>query len=393
MKVIIAGAPTGLAAGNSVSTQVVVDALDSTFNCATLTHSVSPTPWYEEATTGSSTSIRVGVQPVAIHAEGLLPGWLHRDRLRAWTCAWAINSRYASALLAGGVPYIIWEATLLRDELAAIPLRELRTAGRGTGLGRVLHGALLPLGERFERLLYRRAARVFTMSPHTRERIVARHGMSPERVEVLLHPPTEAFIAELARQRTATHETATGPTASRILFVGRVDDPRKNFALLRGAIGILQSGGADVQLTVVGPISDAYRKCYARADAELGITYRGEVSLPELVRAYLDHAVLAIPSRQEGFGIVAAEALHAGLPVVSTRCGGPEHIVEASGGGVLVSHTSTALATALAEMLQDTQRSRQMRTRAVGYAREYLGLDRFQQTVRCATRALAAQPA
>ena len=45
--------------------------------------------------------------------------------------------------------------------------------------------------------------------------------------------------------------------------------------------------------------------------------------------------VLVVPSKEETFSVVLIEALATGLPVISTRCGGPEFILQ-EGGGQLV---------------------------------------------------------
>lgn len=54
-----------------------------------------------------------------------------------------------------------------------------------------------------------------------------------------------------------------------------------------------------------------------------------------------------LPSRRESFGVVLAEALLAGRPVVATRCGGPESIVSAGDGELVPPEDPTALAAAL----------------------------------------------
>jgi glycosyltransferase involved in cell wall biosynthesis len=43
-------------------------------------------------------------------------------------------------------------------------------------------------------------------------------------------------------------------------------------------------------------------------------------------------SVLVLPSFQETFGVVLIEAMATGIPVISTRCGGPEEIVTAEAG-------------------------------------------------------------
>ena len=48
-------------------------------------------------------------------------------------------------------------------------------------------------------------------------------------------------------------------------------------------------------------------------------------------------SLFVLPSLQEGFGIVVAEALASGVPVLVTPCGGPEDLVRDSHGGEVLS--------------------------------------------------------
>jgi glycosyltransferase involved in cell wall biosynthesis len=90
---------------------------------------------------------------------------------------------------------------------------------------------------------------------------------------------------------------------------------------------------------------------------------------PHLRRATL----FVLPSRQEGFGIVAAEALAAGLPVVTTPSGGPEELVTRSGGGrVLAGFYAEELAVAVEDLLGDVGTLCAMRSKGREYvAREH----------------------
>jgi len=95
-----------------------------------------------------------------------------------------------------------------------------------------------------------------------------------------------------------------------------------------------------------------------RQVAEAGLV--GSIHLPGLVRgaeklAWLAHAeVVAVPSRREPFGLVVAEAMAAGRPVVASRVGGICDMVRDGVEGLLVApEAPDALAAALTRLLGD----------------------------------------
>jgi glycosyltransferase involved in cell wall biosynthesis len=95
------------------------------------------------------------------------------------------------------------------------------------------------------------------------------------------------------------------------------------------------------------------------------IEYLGSLDRPALQREYARAAVVIMPSRFEGLGMVALEAQSAGTPVVGYDVDGLRDAVR--GGGVLVpSGDVAALRAAVADLLEDPARRRE----AGGRARE-----------------------
>jgi len=142
-----------------------------------------------------------------------------------------------------------------------------------------------------------------------------------------------------------------------ILCVGRLDDPRKNIELLLSAYSNLPvTVKESVRLVLAGSAgpSPAF---WARVDG-LGLTGRVEFILsPDseaLIRLYQTASVFALSSDEEGLGVVILEAMACGIPVVSTRCGGPEGIITDGKEGFLVGMDDPkAFADRLARLLSD----------------------------------------
>jgi glycosyltransferase involved in cell wall biosynthesis len=350
---------------------------------------MSMIPYLREVNS-SPPRLTIGTLPIVVHAEGLLAGRIHRNRLRQWDAGWAVGSRHAGALLAAGVKYAVWEATTVHDELSAIDPSEVRRSGRGTSIGARFHRVLRPVGDRLEGLVYRRAAVLVAMSEYSRQLMVSAHDIAPERVHLLPPPPTLDFLRALEQKRSINDERADG--GCRLLFVGRVDDPRKHFTLLLDALARLEARGVDARVTVVGPHTQKWSTGWQSAPVARRVTLLGRVSTEELAAAYRSHDLLVVPSRQEGYGLVVAEALHAGLPIVSTRCGGPEGMIRHSGAGLLTGQTAEEFAAAIERLLMQPLERQAMVERALEYAHRELSHDVFARRAGELTELLLGTP-
>ncbi len=95
----------------------------------------------------------------------------------------------------------------------------------------------------------------------------------------------------------------------------------------------------------------------------------GWLSPSEIEAFYQSADIVVVPSRWEGFGLIAVEAMRAGLPVIASRVGGLPEIVEDGVTGLLIPPEDTA---ALVNALRDLSYER---LSAMGRA----GRERFQR--------------
>lgn len=148
-----------------------------------------------------------------------------------------------------------------------------------------------------------------------------------------------------------------------ILCVGRLDDPRKNIVLLLEAFNRLPGSLTHVQLVTAG--SARPPAIYWERVEAMGLQHRvRHVHRPEtedLVRLYQEAAVLALSSDEEGFGVVLLESMACGVPVVATRCGGPDGIITDGKEGFLVPlHNAYVMADRLDKLCSDQNMNRAM---------------------------------
>lgn len=116
-----------------------------------------------------------------------------------------------------------------------------------------------------------------------------------------------------------------------------VQYPRKNVATLVRAIAILRREMPDVECRIAGkgPEWDNLRRLADELGVQANVTLLGHVPYRELVREYAGCHVFCLPSLQEGFGIVFAEAMAAGKPVVASRSSSTPELVEDGVQGLL----------------------------------------------------------
>ena len=194
-----------------------------------------------------------------------------------------------------------------------------------------------------ERANVARAAHLLVPSPHTRDILIAQYGARPDRITVAL-PGVD-------RPRRP-HRPEDPPL---LLSVG-ILHPRKGHDVLLDALARV----ADLKwrAVIVGePLDPGHAAALeARRDAlGLGgrVTFAGEISQDRLESLYAAATVFALATRYEGYGMVFAEAVVRGLPVVATRAGAVPDTVPEGAGLLAPPEDPAAFAAALREAISD----------------------------------------
>ncbi|HPG25031.1 MAG TPA: glycosyltransferase family 4 protein [Myxococcota bacterium] len=201
-----------------------------------------------------------------------------------------------------------------------------------------------PIG--MQAFVARRLDRVLTSSEVSARQIVQDFGVSPSR----LRNVRNGLDTSLFRP-----DPSVAKAERELLCVGRSSDPNKGVRTLIRALALLPS---DVRLTLVDDDSPDNRvRKWAREVGVLDrITLTGRVASAELVRRYTRATIVVVPSRYEGFGLPAVEAMACGTPVVASRAGALAEVMDATGGGLTAPRDDPqALAAAIGRLFDDVE--------------------------------------
>ena len=109
-------------------------------------------------------------------------------------------------------------------------------------------------------------------------------------------------------------------------FLGSLNSNNKGLDVLLSACSELQFS-FKLKVGGAGSLLDYYKDLTAKFSLSEKVVFLGDVDPRKINNFYSDLNLFVLPSRYETFGIVLVEALACGIPVVATRCGGPEDII------------------------------------------------------------------
>jgi glycosyltransferase involved in cell wall biosynthesis len=171
----------------------------------------------------------------------------------------------------------------------------------------------------------RKADHVLAVSERTKRDIVELYGVPPEKVTVTPHGVDPAFAP------------GDGSHDGYLLFVGAVQARKDPLAALEAADAV------GLPLVVAGPEKEPE---LAEALRARGADVRGWVEKSELAELYRRAVALILPSRYEGFGVPALEAMASGTPVVLSD---DEALREVAGDAGIYGELADAVRLALAD--------------------------------------------
>lgn len=282
------------------------------------------------------------------------------------------GSPYGSLALlegSGAPPLAVWAAVTIREDLK----------GRFDAFSPVKQTAyrlILPLIERQEKAVLRRCRHLWALSDDTMRHFERMGETSRSPMSILFAPiDTEHF------RPAAGPSLAERPTA---VFTARYGDARKNAAFLLRAFARVVAQVPEARLVLIGDDNppEALRRIVRERGLSDNVELRASMKRSDLPDALRQALVFALPSHQEGLCISALEAMACGLPVVSTRCGGPEsYVIDGQTGYLVDQGDEEAMARRLADVLSNEALQADLANRARAFVQEHCAPSAFRDKV------------
>jgi len=215
------------------------------------------------------------------------------------------------------------------------------------------------LVKNFERSSFKQADKIIAVSHYTKEKL---HELFGDFDVSVIHNGIDFNLFKEGNKKRILKQRKI-----RLLFVGNLSK-RKGSDLLPG---ILEKLGDGYEL---------FYTCGLRTkDPFSGIASMkslGRLDQVELIRAYQDADILLFPTRLEGFGLTAVEAMSCGTPVVASDCSSLPEIIENGENGILCPPNNIeAFADAVKELASQPKRLIEMGKKARKSVKLKFGFD------------------
>ena len=174
---------------------------------------------------------------------------------------------------------------------------------------------------------------IFCLSEFSKRDISRAYHLPFSKLAVTYAGVDSSFTANTPR-RNRSHDDPFS-----LLFCGRLNGPHEQKGvdiLLKSLPLILPHRKVVLTIIGAGPRLPQYQALAAELGIGEHVRFLGFVEHQEMPRKYQQADLFVLPSRRESFGLVLAEAMACGLPVVATTAGAIPEVVEDGRTGILV---------------------------------------------------------
>lgn len=235
------------------------------------------------------------------------------------------------------------------------------------------------LGEVITALSCHGADLVLSLSEFSKRDIARAYRVPHSKIAVTYAGVDSSFSANSSPQERSDDDPFS------LLFCGRLNGPHEQKGvdvLLRSFPTVLKNHKAVLNIIGTGSRLAQYQRMAEKLGVSEQVRFLGFVEHQEMPRHYQQTDLFVLPSRRESFGLVLAEAMACGLPVVATAAGAIPEVVQDGMTGILVPPDDPeALAHAVNSLLDDPEKMKTMGTGGAQRVRERFTWDKVAERI------------
>jgi glycosyltransferase involved in cell wall biosynthesis len=189
-----------------------------------------------------------------------------------------------------------------------------------------------------QKIVISRADKIIAVSNFTKKTLVSTYRVPPSKIEVIPHGiNVNEYL--FSKDDIIKYRRSIGlDDHFAFLFVGRLEDPRKNLSTLLKALKIMDKKTRKSVKLVLAGAGDPLKVKKSADSLDIGenIIPLGYVHANALKKCYSACDVFVSPSLLEGFGLTILEAMAAAKPVIALKRGAVSELIEDGVNGLLV---------------------------------------------------------
>jgi len=218
----------------------------------------------------------------------------------------------------------------------------------------------------------KRAEYIFCISDYVRQEVIELYGIAQDKAITIPGGYDQSIFYPFKVDREevfAEFDLKISDDKPVITFCGKLCRTKGIDILLQANHIIQKKSKALILLIGSGSLMDCFNKGEHEKFCLENVVFLGHLSQQKIARLHNIARLSVLPSRSEGFGIAALEAMGCGLPVVASRVGGLVDFVE---GDLVEPENPAALADAVIRLIEmQDEEYNQIRQKAIEKANNY----------------------
>jgi len=198
------------------------------------------------------------------------------------------------------------------------------------------------LKSNISKFVFNKAAKVLVVSEHQKNELL-KLGIAKEKIEVSFNPVN-----------TDVYKLTTVSDSKNIAFVSRLDEFKGGLRTLKAFHQLIKKH-QDYTLTIVGEGEEfeVIQHYILENDLVSKVFLKGTLVKTQIAEILSTSSFFVFPSRHETFGLVVAEALSCGLPVICTNQTAPKEFINEQNGILVNPDNIDEIAEAMEEMIKN----------------------------------------